>query len=136
MNPSNPHPPIFVVDDEEPVRRSLSKLLGAIGVPSETYASAAAFLAAVPVDRPGCLLVDLRMPGMSGLDLIEHLKRRNSTMPVIVMTGHTDERSVHRLESYRPLGFLEKPFSITDLRSLVERWRATFTPPPSGDVLQ
>jgi FixJ family two-component response regulator len=122
----NPHPPVFVVDDEEAVRKSLSKLLGAIGVPTEVYASAPAFLASYTSDRAGCLLVDLRMPGMSGLDLIEELKRRASALPVIVMTGHTDERSVQRLQTLPLLGFLEKPFSIHDLRTLVDRWRATF----------
>ena len=121
----NPHPPVFVVDDEEAVRKSLSKLLGAIGVPTETYASATAFLAGYAGDGQGCLLVDLRMPGMSGLDLIAELSRRKIALPTIVMTGHTDERSVQRLEAFGPLGFLEKPFSITELRALVERWRAT-----------
>ena len=127
----NPHPPMFVVDDEEPVRKSLSRLLKAIGVPSETYASATAFLASYAGDRRGCLLVDLRMPGMSGLDLIEELNRRQIALPVIVMTGHTDERSVQRLEAYEPLGFLEKPFSFADLRSLVERWQSTLETPPA-----
>lgn len=121
----NPHPPMFVVDDEEPVRKSVSRLLNAIGVPSESYASATAFLSSYAGDGRGCLLVDLRMPGMSGMDLIVELNRRKIALPVIVMTGHTDERSLQRLEAYGPIGFLEKPFSLGDLRSLVERWRAT-----------
>jgi len=130
-HPSNPtnlanHPPMFVIDDEEAVRRSLAKLLGAIGVPTETYASAVAFLSSYSADRPGCLLVDLRMPGMSGLDLMLEMKRRDIDLPVILMTGHTDEGSVQRLEAEPPFGFLEKPFSIKELRVLVERWRATF----------
>src|SRR4051812_818622 len=103
MNPAN-HPVMFVIDDEEAVRRSLAKLLGAIGVPTETYASAVAFLSACAMDRPGCLLVDLRMPGMSGLDLMMEMKRRNIHLPVILMTGHTDERSVQRLEAHQPFG--------------------------------
>ena len=127
----NPHPPIFVVDDEEPVRKSLSRLLNAIGVPSESFASATAFLASYAGDGRGCLLVDLRMPGMSGMDLIVELNRRKIALPVIVMTGHTDERSVQRLEAYSPIGFLEKPFSLADLRSLVERWRSTLSAPPA-----
>jgi len=117
---------MFVIDDEEAVRRSLAKLLGAIGVPTETYASAVAFLSSYSADRPGCLLVDLRMPGMSGLDLMLEMKRRDIDLPVILMTGHTDEGSVQRLEAEPPFGFLEKPFSIKELRVLVERWRATF----------
>ena len=120
------HPPMFVVDDEEAVRTSLARLLGAIGVPTETYESAIAFLAKHSEDRGGCVLVDLRMPGMSGLDLLLELRRRNSTLPVILMTGHTDERSIQHLESHQPFGFLEKPFHIRDLKTLVERWRSTF----------
>jgi len=128
VNPSNPsnHPPMFVVDDEEAVRRSLARLLGAIGVPTETYESAVAFLQSYAGDRQGCLLVDMRMPGMSGLDLIAELKRRNITLPVIVMTGQIDERSLQQLTTHNPLGFLEKPFSVRELRVLVERWRSTF----------
>ena len=117
---------MFVVDDEELVRKNLARLLGAIGVPAETYASATAFLSSFGAPRQGCLLVDLRMPGMSGLDLIEELKRRNVELPVIVMTGHVDERAGQRLEALRLLGFLEKPFSIRDLQALVDRWRLTF----------
>ena len=124
--PTTAHPPIFVVDDEEAVRKSLSRLLGAIGVPTETYASAIAFLAGFTADRQGCLLVDMRMPGMSGLDLVEELKRRGIELPVIIMTGHTDERSIQRIRTHTPLGFLEKPFSVVALRELVERWRLTF----------
>ena len=70
----NPNPPVFVIDDEEPVRVSLGKLLRALGVPSQTFPSAEAFLASYAGDGAGCLLVDIRMPGMSGLDLIEELR--------------------------------------------------------------
>ena len=117
---------MFVIDDEEAVRKSLARLLGAIGVPTETYESAVAFLSSYGGDRRGCVLMDMRMPGMSGLDLMEELKRRNIALPVIVMTGHTDERSIQRLTAHNPLGFLEKPFSVVALRALVERWRSTF----------
>jgi len=76
----------------------------------------------------------VRMPGMTGLDLMRELKRRDLALPTIVMTGHTDQHSVQRFEAYEPLGFLEKPFSMTALRALVERWRATFPPSASADV--
>ena len=123
----NPHPPIFIVDDEEAVRISLARLLGAIGVPTEVFPTAIDFLKSYTPGKAGCLLVDLRMPGMSGLDLLFELRRRQIDLPVILMTGHTDERSVQHLEAQQPFGFLEKPFSIRDLKALVERWRATFT---------
>jgi FixJ family two-component response regulator len=117
------HPPVFVVDDEEPVRASLGKLLRLLGFSSSTYASAESFLASYGGDAGGCLLLDLRMPGMSGLDLIEELEKRNIALPVIVMTGHTDAKSVKRLEAHNTLGFLEKPFSADQLRDVLARWR-------------
>ncbi len=119
----NPNPPVFVVDDEEPVRVSLSKLLRAMGYPTQSFASATAFLESEAVSEHGCLLLDLRMPGMSGIDLIEELTRRQLAVPIIVMTGHTDMKSVQRLESFPLVGFLEKPFSVDQLRELLDRWR-------------
>jgi two-component system response regulator FixJ len=120
----NPNPPVFVIDDEEPVRVSLAKLLRAMGFPTQSFASAASFLASEALSENGCLLLDLRMPGMSGIDLIEELHRRQMTLPIIVMTGHTDMKSVQRLESFPLIGFLEKPFSVDQLRELLDRWRS------------
>ena len=125
----NPNPPVFVIDDEEPVRLSLAKLLRAIGFPSLTFPSATSYLESDAVGVDGCLLLDLRMPGMSGIDLLEELKRRERSMPTIVMTGHTDAQSVQRLESFPLIGFLEKPFSVDQLKVLLEKWR-TAPPPP------
>jgi two-component system, LuxR family, response regulator FixJ len=115
---------VFIIDDEQPVRASLARLLRAIGVPNETFASAEEFLANLPDADAGCLLVDVRMPGMSGLDLLEELNRRQLFFPAVVMTGHTDAKSVQRLDTLQPLGFLEKPFSLSDLKGMLERWRA------------
>jgi len=123
MNP-NPNPPVFVIDDEEPVRVSLAKLLRAIGFPSRTFGSAMAFLASDALGEDACLLLDLRMPGMSGIDLIEELARRQMDVPTIVMTGHTDMKSVQRLEAFPLIGFLEKPFSVTQLKELLDLWRS------------
>jgi len=115
-------PPVFIVDDEDAVRTALGKLLRAIGVAAETFASAEAFLASYTDGRDGCLLVDLRMPGMSGLDLIEELQRRGVRLPSIVMTGHADEASLEeRLEALRPIGFLEKPFTLAQLKQMLDR---------------
>jgi two-component system response regulator FixJ len=86
-------PHAFIVDDEEIVRGSLGRLLRAIGVPNTGFASAEAFLAGYS-GAPGCLIVDIRMPGMSGLDLLEELQRRGTMIPAIVITGHTDEGSL------------------------------------------
>lgn len=120
----NSHPPVFVVDDEEAVRKSLGKLLRTLGIPSQTFASAESFLESHTGEK-GCLLVDLRMPGMSGLDLIDELHRRGRALPAIVMTGHADLRALQRLESLHTLGFLEKPFSVVQLKEILERWRST-----------
>jgi len=111
----------FIVDDEEMVRNSLSRLLRAIGVPNTGFASAEAFLASFKGNENGCLIVDIRMPGMSGLDLLETLQWRGVTLPAIVITGHTDEESVKRLEGLRVVGLLEKPFSLPQLRELLSR---------------
>jgi FixJ family two-component response regulator len=120
----SPDPRVFIIDDEQPVRASLARLLRAIGVPNDTFSSAEEFLANMPAADAGCLLVDVRMPGMSGLDLLEELNRRQLFFPAIVMTGHTDAKSIQRLDTLRPLGFLEKPFSLSDLRAMLDRWRA------------
>ena len=114
--------PVFVVDDEESVRMSLGKLLRALGVASLVFPSAESFLAGYDSTGSGCLLLDLRMPGMSGLDLIEELERRQSGLPVIVMTGHTDAKAVRRLEAFKTLGFLEKPFSVEQLKTVLDEW--------------
>ena len=114
--------PVFVIDDEEAVRVALAKLLRALGLTSELYASAQEFLDHYSRDRGGCLLVDIRMPGMSGLDLIEELRRRGIDLPAIVMTGHTEETSLARLATLNPIGFLEKPFTLDQLKERLARW--------------
>jgi FixJ family two-component response regulator len=111
----------FVVDDEEIVRKSLGRLLKAIGVPSTGFGSAESFLEYYRGDEPGCLIIDIRMPGMSGLDLLEALQRRGCAMPAIVITGHTDEGSLKRLEQLPALGVLEKPFSLAQLKAMLKR---------------
>jgi two-component system response regulator FixJ len=118
------NPPVFVIDDEEPVRASLVKLLRAIGFPSHAFPSAAAYLESEVLGVDGCLLLDLRMPGMSGIDLLEELNRRGRSLPAIVMTGHSDPHSLQRLAAFPLIGFLEKPFAIEQLKELLEKWRA------------
>jgi FixJ family two-component response regulator len=122
-------PLVFIVDDETPVRVALAKLLRAIGVPVELFASAEAFLASDIAGRHGLLMVDLRMPGMNGLDLIEELHRRDIHLPAIVMTGHTERASLEeRLQTLQPIGFLEKPFTVTELREALAACQTAGTP--------
>ncbi|HET9467812.1 MAG TPA: response regulator [Vicinamibacterales bacterium] len=118
-------PPIFVIDDEEPVRSGLARLLRAIGIPSLTFESAESFLDAYEPDQEGCLLVDIHMPGMSGLDLIDELGRRKISLPAIVMTGHADVRAMERLRALNPVGCLEKPFRVSELKEILGRWWST-----------
>ena len=118
-------PPVFIVDDEEVVRSTLGRLLGLIDVPSQGFASAEDFLASCTGLEEGCLLVDIRMPGMSGLELMEELDRRQTPMPAIVMTGHADAQAAIRLDALQPIGLLQKPFSVADLKMLLEGWWST-----------
>ena len=83
-------PTVFVVDDDSGVRRSLKALGRSHGLTVETYASAQAFLAAYDPDRPGCLLLDVRLAGRNGLDIQDELRQRGHALPIIVVTGHGD----------------------------------------------
>lgn len=118
-------PPVFVIDDEEPVRAGLARLLRSLGMPSLTFESAESFLNAYEPGQQGCLLVDIRMPGMSGIDLIEELGRRKISLPAIVMTGHADGRARERLRALNTVGCLEKPFRMQELKEILNRWWST-----------
>ena len=84
------------------MRAGLARLLRAIGMPSLTFESAESFLETYEPEQQGCLLVDIRMPGMSGLDLIEELGRRQIALPAIVMTGHADISSMSASRRSQP----------------------------------
>ena len=83
-------PTVFLVDDDQSVRKALKWLIESIEINVETFASADQFLDAFDPECPGCLVVDVRMPGMSGLELQQQLARRQCRLPVIVITGHGD----------------------------------------------
>ena len=106
---------IFVVDDDAAVRDSLKILLTAAGYEPELYASARAFLERSDAGHAGCLLADVRMPDMDGLELQEELTKRGSKLPVIIMTGHGDVPLAVRAMKAGAVDFLEKPFSRTQL---------------------
>lgn len=112
---------VFVVDDDPSVLRSLERLLRAAEYAVETYASPRAYLESAPVDRPGCVVVDLRMPDLSGLDLQEELSRRGFALPLIFLTGHGDVPSSVRAMKAGAIDFLSKPCEDTDLIAAVER---------------
>ena len=104
-------PTVFIVDDDQAVRRFLSGLIKSIGLQVETFATAQEFLDAYELDRPGCLLLDIRMPGMSGLELQNELVKRAFGLPIIILTGHGDVQvAVHAMKA-GAVDFIEKPFN-------------------------
>lgn len=102
---------IYVVDDDEAVRDSLSLLLEGRGYTVCSFAGAPQFLAAAPSLRPGCLIADIRMPDMDGLELQQHLVERAFPFPLIVITGHGDVPLAVRAMKAGAVDFIEKPFA-------------------------
>jgi two-component system response regulator FixJ len=101
---------VHLIDDDEAVRASLAFLLSTAKIGVRTYESAAVFLAALPDAVTGCVVTDVRMPGMSGIDLLRELKARKLTMPVIVITGHGDVQLAVEAMKIGAADFIEKPF--------------------------
>jgi FixJ family two-component response regulator len=112
---------VYIVDDDEAVRDSLRWLLEANSYRVRAYASAESFLAEYDEQQPGVLIVDVRMPGMSGLELQEQLIARKSTMPVVFITGHGDIPMAISTMKKGAVDFLEKPLDETALREIVGR---------------
>ncbi len=107
--PPPPPPTVFVVDDDPAMRDSLAFMFTGTGLPVLTFASAEDFLAARPPDSPGCMILDLRMPGMNGYELHRRLKARGSQLPVIMLTGHGDVPSAVDEMKLGAFDFLTKP---------------------------
>jgi FixJ family two-component response regulator len=114
-------PTVFVVDDNPGVRESLKSLAESAGLRAETYASAQEFLAAYVPERAGCLVLDVRLRGSSGLDLQDELRRRRVTLPVIVLTAYASVPTSVRALKGGAVDFLRKPVPP---RLLLERIRA------------
>ena len=106
-----PEPTVFVVDDDPAMRDSLCWLLQSVELHVETYPSADAFLAAYDAGRPGCLVLDVRMPGMSGLNLQDELRARHIRLPIIMLSGHAEVPTAVRALKAGAIDFMEKPFS-------------------------
>jgi two-component system response regulator FixJ len=117
MQPTNL---VHLIDDDEAVRSSLAFLLSTAKIGVQTYESAAAFLAALPDASTGCVVTDVRMPGMSGIDLLRELKARKLTMPVIVITGHGDVQLAVEAMKIGAADFIEKPFDDDVLLAAVK----------------
>lgn len=115
-NPSNPPPlTVFVVDDDPAVRDSLGLLLGLRGFRTALFADAAAFLAAWREDLAGCVVADIRMPGMTGLELQAEAAARGSEIPFVIVTAHGDAASARTAFKANAVDFLEKPFDDDQL---------------------
>lgn len=112
---------VYVVDDDRPLRRALERLIGSVGLAVQTFATAEAFLAHPLPDRPGCVVLDLRMPGTSGLTVQEELARAGSVLPILFLTGHADVPTTVRAMKAGAVDFIEKPFNDQTLIDAVHR---------------
>lgn len=119
--PSNPDQTVYVVDDDEALRDSLLWMLESNGYRATGFESAEAFLAAHGPAMVGCLVLDVRMPGMSGLELFETLRARHSTLPVVFMTGHGDVPMAVLALKKGASDFIEKPFNDREMLTLVQQ---------------
>jgi FixJ family two-component response regulator len=124
-------PIVFVVDDDRSVRDALRRLITSVGMTVEVFPTAQAFLSAPRGDAPGCLILDVRLPGLSGLDLQRELVNSNATLPIIFLTGHGDiPMSVQAMKA-GAIEFLTKPFRGQDLldaiRHAIDRDRVART---------
>jgi FixJ family two-component response regulator len=114
-------PTIMVVDDDSGVRNAMRILLKSVGLESASYSSAQEFLSAYQPSQPGCLLLDIRMPGMSGLELQQQLNLRGAVIPVIFMTGHGDVPMAVEAMQHGAFDFLQKPFRDQDLLDRIQK---------------
>lgn len=119
---------VFIVDDDASVRDSLSLMLSLQGYASATFASGEDFLNALRPDWQGCVVADIRMPGMSGLELQASLKGRSPQLPVIVVTAHGDVAAARQAFLANAVDFIEKPFDPDDLVAAVEKAMARQQP--------
>lgn len=115
---------VFLVDDDVDVREALSFLLRTAGYKVETFPDAASFLRQGPARHAGCIIMDVRMPGMSGLQLLEQLARDGDPRPVVVMTGHADVNACRRAFKGGAIDFLTKPVDENALIEAIEGMRA------------
>jgi len=112
---------VFIIDDDEDVRDSLVELLESIDLQSENYASAIAFLDEADLDKAGCILADVRMPGMSGIELQQKLNELGATQPLIIMTGHGDITMAVQAMKDGAFEFLQKPFRDQELLDCITK---------------
>ncbi|MEO8224082.1 MAG: response regulator transcription factor [Gammaproteobacteria bacterium] len=121
LEPAKPVTTVFVVDDDDGVRTSLGILLDSAGYQPVAFSSALDFLDQYDPGRPGCLLLDMRMPGMNGMELLQELSRRGAFLPVIFISGHGDVPMAVEAMKNGAFDFLQKPFGQQDLLDRLSR---------------
>lgn len=114
-------PIIFIVDDDDSVRKALGRLIKSVGMKAEAFETAKDFLLRPQYEGPSCLVLDIRMPGLSGFDLQEELAKANLTLPIIFITGHGTIPMGIRAMKAGALDFLEKPFEDQALLDLIQQ---------------
>jgi len=112
-------PIVFVIDDDESMRRALERLLRSVGLQVETFSAASEFVGRALPDRPACVILDLRLPGQSGLDVQESLARAGREVPIIFISGYADVPSSVRALKAGAFDFLQKPFSDQQLLDVI-----------------
>ena len=107
---SSDHPTVYIVDDDFGVRDAMCELITSIGIRAKSYDNVRSFLDEYIPSKPGCLVLDVRLPGISGLELQEHLRRKNIHIPIIFVSGHSNVAIAVRTMKAGAIDFLEKPF--------------------------
>ena len=118
---------VFIVDDDESIRRALKRLIKVAGFKAQTFGSARQFIDSGHYQKTGVLVLDVRMPGMSGLELQKHLTDSGSDMPIIFITAHEDIRARHRALGAGAIGFLKKPFEDQTLLDAIQRASSSYS---------
>jgi FixJ family two-component response regulator len=112
---------IYLVDDDASVRRALIRLLKSLGLHTFAFASAEAFLLASPWNLEACLILDVQLPGMTGWDLVDHLRAINTLMPVIIITAYDESQPHDRTRAAGIVAYLRKPFNDQELIAALQR---------------
>ena len=120
-SPTQESPTVLAIDDDPEVRRSLEQLLATVKLPVRTFESAEAFLAAGPHDQHGCILLDLQMPGMSGIELLRQLVENEQHQPVVMVTAHAEVRTAVEALKLGAFDFVEKPYSAHRMLEKVQK---------------
>lgn len=122
-------PTVFIIDDDYGIRHALSELIDSIGIPTKTYDNVRSFLDEYSAIQPGCLVLDVRLPGISGLELQEYFKRKGIKIPIIFISGHSNVAIAVRSMKAGAIDFLEKPFDdqllLESIQKAIEQDRIT-----------